>query len=174
MLPPIARMVTTIRWMLFPNRSMVITNSRMLIPIARLVFPFRWLVITFRGMVITNGRMLLGKDKAMILSSGFDVRSDRTKADILPAPVNLRVTNTQIEGQLKLKWNAVKKKNLYAIVQAVDAPVLMWEPAGESTKASITINNLVGGQKYWYRVSVINSAGMSGWSDPISGRPIQD
>jgi hypothetical protein len=114
------------------------------------------------------------KDREKILSAGFDVRGNNIKPGILPAPENLRVKSTQIIGQLDLRWKAVKKKNIYRIEIAINAPELIWETKGESTKASITIDNLVAGQKYWCRVCVINSAGASGWSNRIPGRPTQD
>jgi hypothetical protein len=55
---------------------------------------------------------------------------------------------------------------------AVDMPgTLIWQPAGNCTKASIFVNDLQSGTRYLFRVAAINSAGTSGWSDPTWCRP---
>ena len=81
----------------------------------------------------------------MILSSGFDVRNPATKPVVLPAPVNLTAKGNGFEGQLQLKWQAVKGKDLYAVELTTDLTG-KWQIVEQSTKASLVIKGLIPGQ----------------------------
>ena len=115
-----------------------------------------------------------GTNAEMILSSGFDVRNPRTNPAVLNAPEGITAESTQIEGQIKLKWKPVKGSKLYVIESANDSfpPIpITWEVTSQSTKATVTFNDLQPGQKYRFRVAAINAAGMSGFSEEAVCRP---
>jgi hypothetical protein len=116
---------------------------------------------------------IAGKDVVKILSAGFEVRDPNTKATKLDPPVELTSSATKVEGEIKVTFKAIKKKTFYVVQVAEDvAGDLNWMYAAESTKATIILEDLVPGQKYRIRVAVANTAGLSGWSEEISGRPI--
>jgi hypothetical protein len=53
--------------------------------------------------------------------------------------------------------------------QSGDPPsATSWAYAGTSTKASITIDALNPGTRYWFRVCAVGALGQSGWSDPAT------
>jgi hypothetical protein len=112
-------------------------------------------------------------DTVKILSSGFDVRDAYTKAEKLPAPTGVTVSNTQEEGELKIKVDAIKKKLFYLVEGGVDASVMEWEPMAQSSKSRFIISGLIPGVKYRIRVRVVNVAGISAPSDEVSCRTTQ-
>lgn len=106
----------------------------------------------------------------IILSSGFEVRKPATKPAILPAPVNVLAKSNGFEGQLQLKWKAVKGKDLYVVELSTDLNG-KWQMFKQSSKASVIVEGLNPGQLYYIRVAAINTLGLSPWSDIASGRP---
>ena len=114
-------------------------------------------------------------DVEKTLSSGFDIRKANTKAEILPAPIGLTAVSTQIEGQVKLKWICAPGSKLLYMVQCTPdvspMPTPTWDLVAQSSKAVVIIENLTPGTKYMFRVAVINSAGISGWSEIAVCRP---
>jgi hypothetical protein len=113
-------------------------------------------------------------DTDVITSSGMDVRDARTPSTILEPPVGLQASATFIEGEVKLKFKSIRKKVLYIVEAAQDEVIPNYELVAESTKATIIIKNLNPGQKYRFRVAVINTAGQSGWSEEVICRPLQN
>jgi hypothetical protein len=115
-----------------------------------------------------------GKDAGKVLSAGFEVRNPRTKAVILPAPQGLQADMTKIDGQIKLKFQTVKKKLYYRVEVALDFPgMLNWTIAAESTKSTVYINDLNPGQRYHIRVYTVNTAGASPASEEVICRTFQ-
>ncbi len=108
---------------------------------------------------------------AVILSSGFEVRNPRTNPVLLPAPENLLAKPNGFEKQLKLTWKAVKKKDVYTIEMTADPTLNNWQIVAQSTKAKVVIEDLNSGQMYYFRVTAVNAAGASPWSDTAGGRP---
>lgn len=107
----------------------------------------------------------------IILSSGFDLRNPATKPVILPAPVDVLARNNAFEGQIQLKWKAVKGKDLYVVSMSTDLSSGDWTMVAESTRARVTVSDLAPGKLYYFRVAAINPKGMGGWSDITSARP---
>jgi hypothetical protein len=112
-------------------------------------------------------------NSSIILSAGFEVRDERTKPGVLDAPLGITASHTQMEGQVKLKWKSIKKKNFYRVEAALDGETLVWKIVAESTKATVLINGLQPGMKYCFRIVVVNSAGASAPSGVVLCRPIQ-
>jgi hypothetical protein len=104
-----------------------------------------------------------------ILSSGMDVRKERTKQGELPAATGLLATVGTTPGTILCKWDPVKGKASYRIEIATDLTGAEWKFAGNSTQAKFIIEGLESGKKYMIRVIVTGSAGDSPASDPAVG-----
>ena len=109
-------------------------------------------------------------NQSIVLSSGFELRNHNTRSLILPAPVGVKAYRNGFSGQVGLKWSPVKGKKVYSIEMADSLVSGNWVPAGYSTKAKVTVTGLTPGQLYYFRVRVINPAGLSDWSEVASGR----
>ncbi len=108
-----------------------------------------------------------GGDKAKIESAGFSVRNPPAPIGTLPAPVDLQVVPSEHSGTADVAWKAVRGAKAYTIERAEDAPALDWTVIGNSTKREASLNSMVSGRKYWFRVSAIGTAGQSASSDPV-------
>lgn len=109
-----------------------------------------------------------GGDKAKIESAGFSVRNPRTPIGVLPAPVDVQVLSSEFAGSADVSWLAVRGAKSYTIERAEDAATLDWKVIGYSTKCQATLNSMVSGKKYWFRVCAIGAAGPSAWSIPVA------
>jgi hypothetical protein len=102
-----------------------------------------------------------------IESAGFDVRATPTPIGPLPAPTDLQVRPGDHPGSAEVRWKNVRGAVAYSIERAADAPVLTFGVIGSSTRKQASLNSMVSGQKYWFRVAAIGAAGQSAWSDPV-------
>jgi hypothetical protein len=108
-----------------------------------------------------------GGDATKIESAGFDVRATPTPVGELPPPTDLQVAPSEHAGAADVRWQSVRGARAYAIARAADAPSLNWAVIGTSTKKEASLNSMVSGTKYWFRVAAIGTAGQSAWSDPV-------
>jgi len=110
-------------------------------------------------------------DEVKILSSGFEVRKQRTPATVLGPVAGLTIKLGANPGEVVFKWKGIKGGNLNAVVYA-ENPVEGAEmrPIAQTTKSRITISNLQRGVVYYFRIAVINSAGIGPWSEAIAIR----
>lgn len=106
-------------------------------------------------------------DPAKIESAGFAVRSTPAPIGPLPAPNDVQVEPSEHSGSADLRWGSVYGAKSYVIERAADAPTPVWTLIGASTKARTSLNSMISGTKYWFRVAAIGSAGQSAWSDPV-------
>lgn len=106
-------------------------------------------------------------DSAIIESAGFEVRSTPSPIGELPAPVDLQVTPSEHAGTADVKWKSVNGAKAYVIERALDNVDLDWATIGTSTKKDASLNSMLSGKKYWFRVSAVGAAGQSAWSDPV-------
>jgi hypothetical protein len=113
------------------------------------------------------------QDKAKILSAGFDVRDPRTKPAILACPTELGASSTKMEGEVKLDWKAIKKKNFYIVEAAQAIEGSTYKIVAQPTKSSVVVSGLVPGERYRFRISVVNGAGASAPSEEIVCRTTQ-
>jgi hypothetical protein len=110
-----------------------------------------------------------GDDESVILSAEMDVRSAPSfQTQPAGAPGNLSGSQSDHEGEIDLHWDTVKGAS-YEIQRSADPPTATsWQHAAVSVKSSVTINGLVSGTRYWFRVAAVTTAGQSGWSDPAT------
>ena len=106
-------------------------------------------------------------DKAKIESAGFSVRNPPAPIGTLPAPVDVQVAPSEHSGTADVAWKPVRGARAYTIERAADAPELDWGMIGTSTKKEASLNSMVSGRKYWFRVAAIGAAGQSAYSDPV-------
>jgi len=108
---------------------------------------------------------------AKILGAGFEVSKPRTPAAKKGPVEGLTIKLGANPGEVVLKWKAIKGGSLNAIAYA-ENPVagIEMRPVAQTTKSKITISNLQSGVVYYFRIAVINSAGVGPWSEAISIR----
>ncbi len=106
-------------------------------------------------------------DKAKIESAGFSVRSVPTPIGELPPPEDVQVLPSDHAGTADVRWKSVRGARAYVIERTPEGPEPHWTVIGNSTKKQATLNSMVSGTKYWFRVAAIGAAGQSAWSDPV-------
>ena len=109
----------------------------------------------------TNG------DRAQIESAGFSVRNQPSPIGELPAPEDLQAAPSEHAGTADVSWKPVRGARAYLIERAPDAQALEWDVIGSSTKKEASLNSMVSGTKYWFRVAALGTAGQSAYSDPV-------
>lgn len=106
-------------------------------------------------------------DKAKIESAGFSVRNLPVPTGLLPAPTNLVVLPSEHAGSADLSWDSARGARSFLMERAEDAATLEYHILGATTKREASLNSMVSGKKYWFRVAAVNAAGQSAWSDPV-------
>ena len=112
-----------------------------------------------------------GGDKTKILSTGFDVRAERTPAQPLEAPVNLAVRTNGSPGVSKLSWELDGADTF--LVQMSDDPMNpnSWKQVMVTTKTRIEVPGAEPGKPCWFRVAGVNALGQGPWCLPAQ-RPV--
>lgn len=90
---------------------------------------------------------------------------------VLPAPGNLRLSITGINGQLFLRFDRVYNAANYT-VQVATSPDGPWQEQALSTSTRVTITDLTPGKVYWVRAAANGSAGASGWGGPATAMAV--
>lgn len=108
-----------------------------------------------------------GGDKAKIESAGFNVRAERTPPSMLPAPTDLQAVASEFAGSADLSWQLDRDARLFLIERAEDAAELVFHKIATATKKSASVNSMVSGKRYWFRVAAAGPAGQGPWSDPV-------
>jgi len=106
-------------------------------------------------------------DEAKIESAGMDVKAAGGSSGPPDVPHALSAIAGDMEGEIDLQWEPVTKAKSYIIQQSNDPPGT-WSQAGVITKSKYSVLNLTSGDKYWFRVAAVGTAGQSGWSDPAT------
>ena len=108
-------------------------------------------------------------DEAIIKSSGMDTRAKATPVGIPGIPPNLSAAEGPKNGEIKLKWKAVKGSKSYIVRHTTDiADATKWVQEQVVTKASAISTGLKSGTQYWYQVAAVGAAGQGPWSDPAT------
>ena len=109
-----------------------------------------------------------GGDKAKIESAGFSVRAEHTPPSPLPAPTDLQAVASEFAGSADLSWQLDRDARSFQIERADDAAELVFRQIATATKKSASVNSMVSGKKYWFRVAAVGPAGLGPWSDPVA------
>ena len=121
-------------------------------------------VLTLLALYVENAS---NGDKASIESAGFSVRNPSAPIGTLPAPVDVQVAPSEHAGTADVAWKPVRGAKAYCIERAAEGQELDWGVIGTSTKKEASLNSMVSGRKYWFRVAAIGAAGQSAYSDPV-------
>jgi len=105
-------------------------------------------------------------DEALILSSGFRIRS-AGGPPMLPAPPgNLRVTASALAGQLVVRFDTVEDAVMYFIeTSATPTAPASWVERARSTRGKVALDGLPVGDECYVRVAGGGPAGQGPWSD---------
>lgn len=111
-------------------------------------------------------------DKALIISTGFDVRRLSEPLGPQPALGNLRALVTPFPGRLELRWNGVRGRSLYAVEMTDTDPLSPagWAPLVQTGKNRYTVEGLTSNTVYSFRVTTLGAAGASPVSDIASAK----
>ena len=121
-------------------------------------------LVTRLGLYVENTS---GGDEAIIQGAGMDVRATTGASGPPAVPQALSATAGDMEGEIDLQWEPESRAKSYIIQQSIDPPGT-WSQAGVVTKSKHSVQNLTSGDKYWFRVAAVGTAGQSGWSDPAT------
>lgn len=107
-----------------------------------------------------------GKDATLITSAGMEAKAAPSAPTIPPPPDGVGATVGEHDGVIDLFWKRVPNARSYVIESSVDPAALgSWTHVGIATSASKTINSLMTGKRYWFRVAAVGAGGQSGWSE---------
>ncbi len=111
-------------------------------------------------------------DPAKILSSGFDVRAERTPPQPVAQVGNVRVSYNGTPGYSNVRWDRETNSDAY-VVQCSPEPITetSWKNMGTVTEAKFSGNGATPGVRCWYRVAGVNRLGQGAWSEPAL-RPV--
>ena len=105
-------------------------------------------------------------DEALILSSGFLIRSAGGPPVLPAAPGNLRVTAGAFTGQLVVRFDTVDDAVMYFIeTSATPTDPASWVERARSTRGKVTLEGLPVGDECYVRVAGGGPAGQGPWSD---------
>ena len=107
--------------------------------------------------VIAEGR------EEIIWASGFEVQEAvgaATKVTFLPAPANLKVTNVDQSGVVKLTWNAVKDARLYGIRRMIGDDNVWQNGDYSSTPKETVLSGFAPGTKVTFQIQALGDTGV--------------
>jgi hypothetical protein len=112
-----------------------------------------------------------GGDEAKILSAGFEVQATGSATTSLPAPTGLAATMGDNEGEVDLGCDALTKAKTYIFEMREHSDIAApgpWAQVKISTRSSATVNGLVSGKKYAFRVRALGPNELeSPWSAEV-------
>jgi hypothetical protein len=116
-----------------------------------------------------------GGDPVKIESSGMTVRQPAQPVGPMPVVINVRATPGPGDGQVTLRWKAVKGRLAYEVSKADEAGTATAPETYtfvESTgKTRLVISGLTGCARHWFRVRALGADGPGPWSAPATAVP---
>jgi hypothetical protein len=108
-----------------------------------------------------------GGDREKILSSGMDVKSDRTILMALDRAIILALSVGKNPGEVQVKWQPVSGAKSYQVQYCVD-PITDagWKDAPPSSDRKTLLTGLTSGAKVWVQVRAIAKDNLGPWSEP--------
>jgi hypothetical protein len=114
-----------------------------------------------------------GGDEVTVLSAGLPVRLPSTALGVLPGPETISVRFGVISGTLQVRWAGVRGARAYEVQLTTDLTRADgWATCAHVARRSAEVSGLVSGQRYWFRVRAIGSAGLGAWSNPARGMAV--
>lgn len=113
--------------------------------------------------------ILAKTDESLIYEAGFEPISDRVSHNTIERPINLLLSESNKDGELKGKVKAVRGAKSYLHQISYDiSDATAWQAPITTTRSSFILTNLISGNRVWVRVAAIGTPGQSGWSDVAS------
>jgi hypothetical protein len=113
--------------------------------------------------------MVAEKQGDVILSSGFDIRSEAEPVPPLTRPRDLEVFHDRESGMAELNWDTVRHALNYTVEMSAaspDGPDANWIEIGTTSKSKLMVDNLTQGAFYWFRVKANGTNGNSAFCPP--------
>lgn len=100
-------------------------------------------------------------NEAKIEGAGFQVKAGTGPVGELPPPEDFSITYGDEAGELDLHWDGVDGASGYTVQKNETDPVneSAWTDIDNPTKSKYTIKGLTSGNRYWFRVLALGSAG---------------
>jgi hypothetical protein len=108
-------------------------------------------------------------DRAMLLSSGFDISKNGDATPVITKPESISLVNGENPGELTLSVGTVPGARAYTHEYTSDATLseVNWQRITVTTSA-YTFSGLQPGKQYFCRVAVVGTRGQMVYSDVIS------
>ena len=104
-----------------------------------------------------------------VLSAGFNLCGANKAIGVLTVPTGFTVSPSEHSGTMEMYWKTVRGAFTYSIERALDQTgELEWSQVATTSKTRATVNSMTSGQKYWFRVSALGTAGKSPPSVPMA------
>ena len=100
---------------------------------------------------------------------GFKVTGITVTSSAAPTAPVVRISNSAASGKPMLTWNAVEGATSYRIYRSTSKGS-GYSLLGTTTATSYTNTGAKAGTTYYYRVKAVNDAGMSPYSNVVSGK----
>lgn len=107
-------------------------------------------------------------DGSVILSAGFELKRPPSPAPPITRPVDLSVTRTAYDGQVKLDWKRGKRVLNYLVQMTSQNPEsesTKWIPMAITSKSQLLISELTFGNYYYFRVKAVGNKNESPFSE---------
>ncbi|MBK5286755.1 MAG: fibronectin type III domain-containing protein, partial [Bacteroidia bacterium] len=103
-------------------------------------------------------------DETKILSTGFEVKKQRTPVGILAPPSNVRSSFGFLPGEVLLLWGGVRGRLAYR-VQTNDTPGndANWVDYTFTGKARLVVSGLISSKEYAFRIATLSAEGLGNY-----------
>lgn len=123
----------------------------------------------FMMKLVSYVESVAGDDPALVASVALEMRDFSNHASDVPlAPTGLTATHGDFTGEIDLAWDTVRGARSYDIQFSSDPPTdSSWTHSKVATRSRITVEHLVSGTRYWFRVAAVGTRGHGPWSNPV-------
>ena len=112
-------------------------------------------------------------DETIIRSAGMEVKKQKTPAGVPAQVAGLEAHSGSMERAIDLNWKSVFGKLIYLVYMKADGEADdQYKLVAKPSKSKVTIEGLISGNKYWFRVEAVGSAGTGALSDPAMSRAL--
>ncbi|MBP7496173.1 MAG: fibronectin type III domain-containing protein, partial [Bacteroidales bacterium] len=109
-------------------------------------------------------------DRGILMLSGFEVTDEPNPQPVPDQVVIKRIVDGDIADSAKIFIVSLHLKNLIYYVEMTDTPELpaSWKNILSTLNSrKLIINNLISGEKHYFRVRASNASGIGSWSQPV-------
>ncbi len=111
--------------------------------------------------------VLANENETVIIAAGFDVRKKPTSITDVSVPSNVKATNENRTGVVKLTWDAVEGAHMYAIERRKKGDNV-WQNGDYGSSRSKVIEGLTTKSEWEFIVRALTSKGVkSDWSQAV-------